>query len=68
LKNPVIVRRLGRKCFPALKVPSQCPLIRSVEVRLREGKPVGSEEGNSIRKWVDFVARRGFTMYDRNVI
>jgi hypothetical protein len=26
----------GRKCFPALKVHRQCPLVLLVEVRLRD--------------------------------
>jgi hypothetical protein len=43
---------MGReKRFPALKVPRQCPLGLLVEVRLREGKALGSEEGKRLRKW-----------------
>jgi hypothetical protein len=48
LKNPFIVRGLGRKCFPALKVPRQYPLVLSTKIRLREGKVVGSEEGKGL--------------------
>jgi hypothetical protein len=31
-----------------LKVPRQCPLVLLVEVRLREGKAFGSEEGEGL--------------------
>jgi hypothetical protein len=32
--------------FPhVLKVPRQCPLVLLAKVRLREGKALGSEEG-----------------------
>jgi hypothetical protein len=39
------------KRSPALKVPRQCPLVLLVEVRLGEGKALGSEEGKRLRKW-----------------
>jgi hypothetical protein len=32
----------GGTHFQALKVPRQCPLVLLVEVRLREGKALGS--------------------------
>jgi hypothetical protein len=32
----------------ALKVPRQCPLVLLLEVRLTEGKALGSEQGNEI--------------------
>jgi hypothetical protein len=34
-----------RKNFPVLKAPRQCPLVLLIEVRLTEGKALGSEEG-----------------------
>jgi hypothetical protein len=37
----------GRITFPALKVPRQCPPVLLVEVRLRESKALGSENGKS---------------------
>jgi hypothetical protein len=37
----------GRKIL-ALKVPRQCPLVLLVEVRLREGKALGSQEGKEL--------------------
>lgn len=40
----------GKEDFPTLKVPSQCILILLAVVRLREGKELGSEEGNGVRK------------------
>jgi hypothetical protein len=41
---------LGRiqKNIPALKVPRQCPLVLPVEVWLRQGKALGSEEGKEL--------------------
>jgi hypothetical protein len=36
---------LRQKVFPALKVPRQCPFVLLVEVRLKEGKALGSEKG-----------------------
>jgi hypothetical protein len=39
------LRGRGGEIFPALKVPSQCPLSLLFKVRLREGKALGSETG-----------------------
>jgi hypothetical protein len=36
------------KYFPASKVPRQCPLVLPVEVRLKEGKAVGSVKGERL--------------------
>jgi hypothetical protein len=38
----------GEKIYPALKVPSQCPLVLLVEASLREGKALGNGEGKGI--------------------
>jgi hypothetical protein len=39
----------GKKIFsPVLKVPRQCPHALLVEVRLREGKAYGSENGKRL--------------------
>jgi hypothetical protein len=35
----------SQKSFPALKVPKQCSFFFLVEIYLREGKAVGSENG-----------------------
>jgi hypothetical protein len=37
----------GEEIFPALKVPRQCPLVL-VEVRLGEGKALGSGRNNGL--------------------
>jgi hypothetical protein len=56
---------------PVLKVPRQCPLVLPVEVRLREGKALGSEKGKGLG-CVDFVITKGekfiwgFTSCDQN--
>jgi hypothetical protein len=39
----------GHRNCPGLKVPRQCPLILLVEVRLREGKALGSEKGEGLK-------------------
>jgi hypothetical protein len=41
---------MGTEHIPALKVPSQCPFVLLVEVRLTEGKALGSEESKGFRK------------------
>jgi hypothetical protein len=40
------VTKRGQETFfpPVLKVPRQCPLVLLAEVRLREGKGLGSEK------------------------
>jgi hypothetical protein len=53
-----------------LKVPRQCPLVLVVDVRLREGKSVGSEEGKGLGSGLCREQRnklsRGSTAYDRS--
>jgi hypothetical protein len=38
----------GGNNLPTLKVSTQCPLVLLVEVRLREGKVLGREEGKAL--------------------
>jgi hypothetical protein len=40
----------GRASF-CYKVPRQCPLVRLVEVRLREGKALQSGKRQRVRMW-----------------
>jgi hypothetical protein len=42
------ILRVGDKECPTLKVPRQCSLVRLVEVHLRNGKALGSEEGKGL--------------------
>jgi hypothetical protein len=37
--------REHKNFFPASKVPRQCPFVLLVELRLREGKALDSDEG-----------------------
>jgi hypothetical protein len=60
----------GQKNCPASKVTRQYPFLFLVEVRLREGKALGSEEGTGLE--MGFGMSRGknlsrrFTAYDRD--
>lgn len=40
----------GDKTLPAFKVLRQCSLVFLVEIRLRQGRALGSEEGKRGRK------------------
>jgi hypothetical protein len=59
-----------QKNVTALKVPLQCPLLLLAQVRLREGKALGSKESEGWK--MDFVMNggkkfnRGFTEYNCN--
>jgi hypothetical protein len=43
----------GQKDVPALRVPRQCPFVLLVEIRLTEGKALGSELSYELRKQDD---------------
>jgi hypothetical protein len=58
-----------QKSFHKLKVPRQCPIFLLVEVRLKEGKVLGSEEGKGLGSGVYCEQRKqmDFVVYVRNV-
>jgi hypothetical protein len=51
--------RGGKKNCPALKVPSQCPFVLPVELRLSEGIILGRGKGKALRRGLCYEQRRG---------
>jgi hypothetical protein len=47
-KRKTLYLEEGGNDLPTLEVPRQCPLVLLAEVRLREGKAIGSEEGKAL--------------------
>jgi hypothetical protein len=56
----IIITAAFRKCFAASKVPRQYPFVLLMEVRLREGKAVGSEKGKGLRSKLCYEEMREF--------
>jgi hypothetical protein len=57
-----ILRLAGGGNIPALNTDRQCPLLLLVAVRLRQGHPLGSVEGKTLRKGYSYEHKTEFSL------
>jgi hypothetical protein len=53
-----LILERGQKNILVLKVPRQCPFVLLVEVCLRKGKALGSEEGKALGSGISYELKK----------